>query len=127
MKNLNDPSIQFLHNEAKTFLEEATKLSQSGNSSAAFFNIQIALKFINRIEILLDKKEKFTVSKQKLLSEINDLERDISNIPPANHPEKVMVLKNLLNKARNNYNSGNYEIAEELVRTIKNQMQLLSR
>ncbi len=127
MKNLNDPSIQFLNNEAKTFLEEAAKLSQSENSSAAFFNIQIALKFINRIEILLDKKEEYTVSEQKLLNEMNELERDLSNIHPEKQPEKVTVLKTLLIKARNNYNSGNYEITSELVRTIKNQMNLLSR
>jgi HEPN domain-containing protein len=126
MGNQDEPSLQFLHNEAKLMLEKADRLSQSGNSSAAFFNIQIALRFINRIERLLDKKENKIDSNQQILNTLNELDKKLYRISPENNPEKMTVLRNLLSKARNSYNSGQYEIAAELVFTVKNQMQFLS-
>ena len=126
VSSVNDPSITYMHNEAKNLLKEAENLSKQGKESEAFFNIQIALKFIYGIKVRLDKNEKESASKQTLQMQINELERAISGLDTAQNTQKVKVLNDLLNKAKLNFQSGKYEIAADLVRIIKVQMQTLS-
>ncbi len=126
ISNVNDPSITYMHNEAKSLLTEAERLAKEGNSSAAFFNIQTALKFIYGIKIRLDKNDIRAASKENLLIQINELDRELSKIDSDKTIQKVKVLKDLLNKARVNYQSGKYEVAADLVRIVNAQMQTLS-
>ena len=125
INSVNDPSVIYMHNEAKRLLTEAERFAKNGNSTAAFFNIQIALKFIYGIKIRLDKNENISASKENLLIQINELDKKLSRIETAQNGQKVSVLKDLLNKARVNYQSGNYQVAADLVRIIKAQLQTL--
>ncbi len=126
INNINDPSIANMHNEAKNLLNNAERLAKSGNTPAAFFNVQIALKFIYGIKLRLDNNKNLSASKDKVQMQINEIERKLSKLYSPDNDEKIKLLKDLFKKAKSNYRLGKYEVSADLLRIINAQMQLLS-
>ena len=122
--------INNLHKEAETLLQKARSKLESNDEEQAFQYIQLALRLVNRIDILIQRKNMQSQPAVPVDAEIQNLENELNTLhrnTDANETmhTRIQMLKALLKKAKNHYENEEIETTLELIRIIQSQLKLI--
>lgn len=119
--------IKNLHKEAESLLQKA-RIELSNNKNQAFQSVQLALRLVNRIGLLIQRKNMQSQSVAKLDSEIRNLENRLNTLLDLEnetiHP-RIKLLESLLHRAKKHYENKEIETTLELMQIIQSQLDLI--
>ena len=118
-----------LHKRAFNFLNKAEQ-SLSSSPAHSENNLNLALRFANRAEKLLQEEERDKVDENQLLTELSRLENILQRLRSNNELSQNDIIRidellKLLEDAGNEINRDNLQLAAEIIRIIQNQIAVI--
>ncbi len=130
VKESGNPSLQKMYSESENLLNKSQKNYESNNMETAFQLLQVAMRLTNRIQRMLE------ANSQEKIVQINQLKQKLERVKSLilklknnadllkKYENIISQMEQLVEQAEKHLNNQNYELAEEYINSLLQQINL---